>query len=121
MTKPLPSITCPHCGQVIGLKTSPIPRSRRYAWEQLDWSRSTVQLARELGVSPSAVSQQRGKYAPATLGHRRDTSAIDWAAIDWRKGTMSLAAELSVSPGAVTARRKKHAPHTLRPHPNRTK
>jgi hypothetical protein len=43
-------------------------RKPKTDWSKVDWSKSTKQIAEEVGVIANTVSTNRGRFAPQTLG-----------------------------------------------------
>ena len=81
-------------------------------WKVIDWTQRTVDLAKNLGVSPSVVSYHRLK------NHLRKSDRanhrIDWSNVDWTQPNFLIASFKNATPGAVSAARKEHAPEELR-------
>lgn len=76
-------------------------------WNAVDWSQKTTDIAKVLGVTTSAVSQQRHRYAPDTIGPRGNfTPKYDWSKVDWGLKDFEIAQALGCSKQAVYAKRK---------------
>ena len=50
-------------------------------WNSVDWSKSNIEIPKDMGVSPSAVSSQRRTMALDTLKQKK--SMYDWNNVDW--------------------------------------
>jgi hypothetical protein len=81
-------------------------------WTVIDWNQRTVDLAKNLGVSPSVVSYHRLKNHLRKSD--RTNHRIDWSNVDWSQPNFVIAGLKSATPGAVTAARKEYAPDGLR-------
>jgi hypothetical protein len=81
-------------------------------WTVIDWNQRTVDLAENLGVSPSVVSYHRLKNHLRKSD--RTNHRIDWSNVDWSQPNFLIADLKSATPGAVTAARKEYAPDGLR-------
>ena len=81
-------------------------------WTVIDWNQRTVDLAANLGVSPSVVSYHRLKNH--LRKNDRATHRIDWSNVDWTQPNFLIASFKNATPGAVSAARKEHAPEELR-------
>lgn len=76
-------------------------------WDAVDWTKPTLVIATEIGVTESAVRQQRvkrGRPAPKHTARRPEM----WDAVDWTKPTSVLAQELGVHPRTVQTQRRRH-------------
>ena len=80
-------------------------------WKDVDWNKSTSEIASELGCTTQKVSYARAKFAPETL-HIRKTK-YSWATVDWNRSTSKIAAELGCGCTTVTKAREKYAPETM--------
>lgn len=111
--KPAPGrLTCPHCGKRIVLY---VERPRRgHEWAQVDWRKTTGEIARELGCSLSVVSANRLLYAPQTR-----KAHVAWGELDWSWSTTRLARKVRASAATVSSMRRVYAPETLRPRSGR--
>lgn len=77
-------------------------------WDAVDWRRSNVALAAELGVSRKAVTASRRARGLVERNTLRRPKGIDWDRQPLGKvPDGELAAELGVTPWAVTRQRKK--------------
>lgn len=88
---------------------------RRRAWESVDWSKSTTQIARDLNCGITEVSRRRRMDAPTTIGQLPDrgTRIMDWRKVDFNMSTSELSRLYGVTPQAVSVARRRHAAHTL--------
>ena len=86
-----------------------IIEAKKHDWQNVDWRKSTREIAEELPADPSFVSLMRKRYAPGT---RR--KFLDWSEIDWSKSNEEIARKLRVTDGYVSTMRKQYAPETVR-------
>lgn len=83
----------------------------RIDWATVDWSQSTSEIAKKLGLSGVAVSIARRKHAPDTIRfHRMAIPAETWRDVDWSMRTTDIARKLGCSVSSVSAARRRHAP-----------
>lgn len=80
-------------------------------WSQIDWQKTTREIADEVGVSVATVTNYRSRYAPET---KRKTSLVDWSKVDWSKSTSQIVQETGVEQSNVSKARRRHAPETIR-------
>lgn len=92
-------------------------RSPQHDYSLIDWSKTTDQIAAELGIRRGNASRLRRKHAPNTIGQHQNKSKIkyrvDWKKVDWNKKTKQIALDLSVPYESVNQARRKHAPETI--------
>lgn len=85
------------------------PPLRRIRWTSLDWSKSTSEISRELGVSAVTVSIARRKHAPDTVQSQRARIREEqWQAVDWSKTSTEIAHDLGCSLSSVSHARRRH-------------
>lgn len=87
-----------------------VAKMSKIDWREVDWSKRTIDLSRELNPTAKTVSDNRAKYAQETLKSHKN---IDWLKIDWLKTTVQIAKELKVGFCIVAKARKKYAPETV--------
>jgi hypothetical protein len=87
-------------------------------WSQVDWSKTTGELAQEFGMRDTSISILRRKHAPHTVNRDKSKSRIkyhvDWTKVQWTKRNVDLAGELKVPVGTVQQKRRKLAPDTIK-------
>jgi len=76
----------------------------RIDWRAADWSLSDLAIAASLGVTRSAASQARRRYAPQT---RRPRAKPVWSDANWALSDSEIARELGTTRQAVWLRRRK--------------
>ena len=84
-------------------------------WSKVDWSLSTGEIARRVGVTPSTVSLQRMKRAPQTKDPARQidwTQAADWDHCDWTKSNYELSRLYGLHRQTIARARRFFAPET---------
>jgi hypothetical protein len=81
-------------------------------WNNVDWSKRTVDIAQQLGVSPGNVSYHRNEMHKRK--EKRGKYRIDWSKVDWTKPNYVIGSEINASPSAVIIARKIHAPENLK-------
>lgn len=81
-------------------------------WNNVDWSKRTTEIAKELGVSPGNVSYHRNGMDNRRA--KRNSYRIDWSNVDWTKPNFVIAKEKNASPSAVISARTTHAPDHLK-------
>ena len=91
------------------------PRPRLVDWEtrDIDWRKSTKELAAELGLSTATVNIARNIHAPVTPSGRLGSPRYDWRSVDWSKSTSELVRQTGQSQPAVSHARRTHAPDTI--------
>lgn len=82
---------------------SPAKTSAR--WANVDWSKTNMEIAVEIGVSVQAVYQRRKIAGQAPIKKRSK-----WADVDWSKTDAEIAAEHGVTRQNVNLYRHKFAP-----------
>jgi hypothetical protein len=102
---------CPHCGHRLKINISSFDRPVASRWAGVDWTRTTHDIAREMGVSVSAVSGARKRYAPGTVSPM--TIDPKWSLVDWSKASSTIADEMKVGPAQVSTMRRRLAPETI--------
>jgi Mn-dependent DtxR family transcriptional regulator len=107
-------ITCPHCGEGISMSVQEKPKKQLVNWERVDWSQSTLVIAKALGVARSSVAMARRKMAPETIGQNLPHKKYNWKVQDWRMSNGEIAQALGTSESYVSTMRRKFAPGTLR-------
>lgn len=83
-------------------------------WSRVDWSLTSVEIARITGYTLTRVTEFRRTHAPETRRHsfgKRGLN-IDWKGLDWSERSKDLAAKLGVGLSLVCIQRRKHAPET---------
>lgn len=94
------------------------PKRNSERWRNVDWTRSSKDIAAEFGVVSSVVSEMRAKYAPDTRKFSWSKAKIslskkyDWTQIDWSKSNSKIAEELGVAPSTVRKARRFYAKQT---------
>ena len=83
------------------------PQRKRYNWANVDWNKSNVEIATELGMNfpketAGFVNDMRRLWAPRTF---QPVKRIDWDSADWTKPTNQIANELGVDPSSVRDRK----------------
>jgi hypothetical protein len=106
-------ITCPHCGEGVSLSVQEKPKKQLVNWERVDWSQSTLDIAKALGVARSSVAMARRKMAPETIGKNMPHRKFDWKTQDWRMSNGEIARALGTSETYVSSMRKQWAPGTM--------
>lgn len=91
------------------------PHPRAVDWEALDidWRKSTKEIAAELGLSTNTVNVARNRYAPVTPSGRLGSPRYDWGGVDWSKSTSELVKQTGRTQSAVSHARRTHAPDTI--------
>lgn len=84
-------------------------------WNNIDWSKTTSQIAFETGQTSSYVSNMRARFAKHTIIVRNPSKGDEfWKNVDWEhKSTKEISLETGVKENTVSKIRKKYAPHTL--------
>ena len=81
-------------------------------WNNVDWTKKTVELATELGVSTATVSYHRRNMHHRR--HQRGTWMINWRGVDWTKPNFEIGNEMLATPSAVANARLRYAPDHLK-------
>lgn len=81
-------------------------------WNNVDWTKKTVELAAELGVSTATVSYHRRNMHHRR--HQRGTWMINWRGVDWTKPNFEIGNEVLATPSAVANARLRYAPDHLK-------
>lgn len=73
----------------------------------LDFTKTTSELSRKTGLSPSYISRLRRKHAPETLGKGRTgrPSKVDWSKVNWSQPNWAIAKSLGVHEDTVRKNR----------------
>jgi DNA-binding CsgD family transcriptional regulator len=82
-------------------------------FSSMDWSKSSIELAKENGLSVETFKRQRRRHAPETV--KPAAKIIDWSIVDWSKTSREIAHDLSVPKSTVTQARHIYAPDTVVP------
>jgi hypothetical protein len=101
------SVICPHCGgrHPVSISVEQGAENRKHQrWGSVNWDRPTSDIAKEMGVTQTTVSQVRRRLAPDTMQPR--PKAFDWSRIDWSMRNRDIALETGKSPATVSAKRK---------------
>lgn len=98
------TIKCPHCHQLVQVNISAAkpPQRRKFAWAEVDWSKSNMEIAREMRTQHTQVWIARRRYAPETVIKQR---VYDWSAVDWSKSNTEIAKEIGAKYATVSAKR----------------
>lgn len=83
--------------------------------KDLDWTKSTKELAKEHNVSLGYVWMYRRQYAPHTIQQTNSSRNIDWKTVDWNNSNHHLCKTLQCSPNTISRMRNLHAPGTPKP------
>jgi hypothetical protein len=79
--------------------------------EDIDWSKTNLELERLHGVSLAYLSCHRSRLAPETVKIPA-SQRTDWAAVEWQQSNAMLVASLKVTGSTIKKKRKIHAPGT---------
>lgn len=83
-------------------------------WGNVDWSKSTSVVARELGADPSHVSKARLIHAPETANSSIVApKGINWSTVDWSQSNADIARATGVQHSSVVIQRHRYAPETI--------
>lgn len=98
------TIKCPHCQQLVQVNVTAAkpPQRRKFAWSEVDWSKSNMEIAREMRTQHTQVWIARQRYAPETVIQQR---IYDWSEVDWNKSNAEIAEELGAKYSTVSAKR----------------
>jgi hypothetical protein len=92
-------------------------RKRKQDYSLLDWSKSTDDLAAELGMAKSNVSRLRREFAPKTIDKSNKNKLkykVDWFMVDWSKRNIDIAADLNIPKETIAQKRQKFAANTIK-------
>ena len=95
-----------------------IAPKRKYNPEDIDFTKPSVEIMNEIGISPMALWQLRKKFAPNTIKRtNRIYPQPAWKDVDWEHKTdKQIAEELGFSPDYISFRRGEFARDTMRVH-----
>lgn len=94
----------------------------KHDWTKVDWSKSSITLAQEMGTCRTYVSKKRRQFAPHTSrpvksaprNRIRPRTKRDWSQVDWSLGNRELSQQLGLTRGYIFYMRKQHAPESIR-------
>lgn len=78
----------------------------KYDFSDVDWNRRSIDIAKDIGCSPSTVKTHKSRYFHKHILTSGHSLRIDWPHVDWSKKDSVLAKELSCSVGTVYLKRK---------------
>jgi iron only hydrogenase large subunit-like protein/DNA-binding CsgD family transcriptional regulator/transcriptional regulator with XRE-family HTH domain len=84
-------------------------RCCRADFSEVDWSLTNAEIARQLGITSSAVYYQRKQRRPDTVVHKRK---VDYINIDWSLSNMELSEQFGVTPDYISSQRKLRSTYT---------
>lgn len=103
--------------ELSGRKPPRPPQPSKY--DGVDWSKSTSEIARELGVSASAVCQARHRRG-VRRPHPGRPPRADWDSVDWTRIDAEIARDVGVSRERVRQKRRAlGARDSVKPHERR--
>ena len=79
------------------------PRPKFFWKECIDWSKTSRQIAQEVGCSVNLVAVSRNHYAKGT---GVQVKQVDWTAVDWTKSNRKIATAVGRALSCVSAARK---------------
>lgn len=90
-------------------------RKLKVDWSAVDWSKTNVEISKEVGVSHGSVAYRRRGIPERRLA--RPSRRVDWSSADWNQNNSSIAIQLNCTDRAVAYARLRHAPDRLRNSP----